>query len=305
MVVSALGAQAPATSLRGILLMMSATVMFACLDTTAKFLAQTLPPTEVAFLRYVAHCVLLLLVVRAWSNRALFHPHSYRMQLLRGLALLGATGFNFAALKYLPLAEATSIMFAGPLLVTALAGPLLGEWAGVRRWMAIGVGFLGVLIVTRPGFGAMHWAVALSLCAMVSYAFYAIMTRRLGSSESAQGLLLWSGFVGAGGMAPLALPVFVVPEPAAWLLVALMGVFGLVGHCAMILAHKTAPAPLLAPYMYTQMIWVMITGLMVFGDLPDAWTVVGTLVIAGSGLYILHRERVRGSVPGTADPPVR
>jgi drug/metabolite transporter (DMT)-like permease len=279
--------------------------LFSGLDATAKFLLATLPATEIAFLRYLGHVVLLLVLFRVWTRTNPFRAANYPMQILRGLTVLGSTAFNFAALRYLQLAETASIMFAGPLLVTLLAGPLLGEWPGIRRTVAAGVGFLGVLIIMRPGLGGMHWAALYSLAAMVSYAFYAILTRHMGRSESSEALLMWSGLVGVAGLAPLALPDFVMPEPVYWLFVPLMGAFGLFGHYALTVAFKLAPAPVLAPFSYAQMIWMLLLGYILFGDIPDVWTFVGAAVIIGSGLYVLHRERVRGKPPVLGTPPLR
>jgi drug/metabolite transporter (DMT)-like permease len=192
-------------------------------------------------------------------------------------------------------------MFAAPLLVTALSGPLLGEWAGPRRWAAVAIGFVGVLLVTRPGVGEAHWAVFLSLGAMLSYTFYIIMTRRLGASESMTTLLVWPGFVGVGLFAPFAVPAFVVPELALLPLVLLLGVLGALGHHVLIAAHKLASPNVLAPFAYTQMVWMVILGYLLFNDLPDVWTLAGSSIIGASGLYILHRERIRAKAARPAE----
>ena len=291
--------------IRGILLMILAGFMFSLLDATAKFLGPYMHPLEISWLRFVTHVLVVFLIFRVWERPSQLKVNDPKMQILRGLCMCGSTGFNFAAVQYLQLTEAAAIMFAAPLVVTALSGPLLGEWAGWRRWAAVIVGFLGVALVTRPGFGEVHWAVLLSFGAMLSYALYILLTRRLGSSEETGTLLIWPGFVGVALFAPLAAPVFEVPALPLWPIVLLMGVFGAYGHYVLILAHKLATPNVLAPFAYTQMIWMIVLGFVLFGDLPDVWTMAGTAIVAASGLYILHRERVRSLEASVRDPAVQ
>jgi len=274
--------------------MIFAVAMFSCLDATAKYLGQTMPSLEVVWLRYATHVLYLALFWRVWQDFTPFRTEKPLLQIGRGFTLLGATFFNFWALRYLQLAEAAAIMFASPLVVTALAGPLLGEKVGIRRWAAVCVGFVGVLIVTRPGTGAMHWAALLSVCAMLSYASYSILTRRMHRTESPSAMMMIAGMVGAVALAPVAPDAVANVEGWLWILALLTGAFGVIGHGALVMAHKVASASLLAPFVYTQMIWMILWGYLVFGDLPDAWTLLGTAVIASAGIYILHRERVRG-----------
>lgn len=300
------GGEATGATLRGILLMTLAVFMFSCLDATAKWLGQTMPPLELTWLRFFTHVILLFLLLRAWQRIEMLKPANIPMQTLRALCMCGATGFNFAALQYLQLAQTVAIMFAAPLLVTALSGPILGEWAGPRRWAAVIVGFVGVVLVTRPGVGEVHWAMALSFAAMTSYTFYILLTRRLGASESSTTLLMWPALVGSVGFAPLALSDFVRPEPATlWLLVPLLGVFGAFGHYVLIIAHKLTSPNVLAPFAYTQMIWMILLGFVLFGDLPDGWTLAGTAIISASGLYILHRERLKAKEAARAEAAAR
>lgn len=298
------GFETSGSTIRGILLMMLAVFMFSCLDATAKWLGQFMPALEITWLRFVTHVILICLILRVWHRPSVVMPRDVPMQTLRALFMCGATGFNFAAVQYLQLAQAVAIMFAAPLLVTALSGPFLGEWAGPRRWAAVIVGFLGVLLVTRPGFGDVHWAVLLSFGAMLSYTCYIILTRRLGASETSATLLIWPGFVGSAFYAPFALTGFVVPEAAVWLAVPLLGVFGAFGHYVLIVAHKMATPNVLSPFIYTQMVWMILIGFVMFGDVPDAFTLAGTVIIAGSGLYILHRERMKAKAL-LADPAVQ
>lgn len=288
--------------MRGILLMFVAVSFFACLDTTAKYLARTMPSAEIVWLRYTFHVILLSLFFRVWRDLKPFKTRRPLMQILRGLTLLGSTFCNFWALRYLQLAEAAAIMFASPLVVTALAGPLLGEKVGVRRWMAVVVGFVGVLIVLRPGTGAVHWAAGLSLCAMTSYAFYSILTRKMHQTESSESLMMLAAIVGITLLLPVAPGAVRDLQGWQWGLAVAMGAFGATGHYALVVAHRIANASTLAPFIYMQMVWMILFGYIVFRDVPDVWTMVGSAVIAGAGLYILHRERVRGTRVAVRDP---
>jgi len=280
-------------TLRGILLMTATAALFGCLDTTAKYLGQYMPAVEVAWLRFVTHTVLVVLLLRLWSRP--FHLKTRRplLQIVRGTFMFGTTSLNFVALTYLDLTEAVSIMFATPLLVTALAGPFLGEKVGMRRWTAVSIGFLGVVVITRPGFGTFNVGVLFSLGAMLTNAFYILLTRKIGTTESSEGMIFYSGAVGAVGLAPVALPSAVMPE--LWLvpLIFLTGVFGGFGHYLLIRAPRIAPASTLAPFIYTQILWMTLTGYVIFDEIPGLWTVIGASIVVGSGLYILHREHLR------------
>jgi drug/metabolite transporter (DMT)-like permease len=180
--------------------------------------------------------------------------------------------------------------------VAALSGPILGEWVRWRRWTAIAVGFFGVLVVTRPGIGSFHPAALFSLTAAMLYALYSIMTRILARTDSNATTLFYSNIVGAVALVP-ALP-FVWTTPSDTLIIVLMvatGAVGSVGHYLLIAAHRLAPAAVLSPFIYTEIVLVIGLGFLVFGDLPTRWTLAGAAIVIGSGLYIFQRERaVRG-----------
>jgi drug/metabolite transporter (DMT)-like permease len=285
-------AEEAAAPLSAILLMMGAGLLFTCLDTTAKYLVLAgLDVQFVVWVRYAVHLVLVLVLFRAWSSLRLFRTHSLVLQVVRAACLLGSTFFNFLALQTLQLAETVSIFFFAPMVITALAGPLLGEWAGWRRWAAIGAGFLGVLLITRPGLGTFAIGHVYALGSMLSYAFYAILTRRMGATETAESMIFYSALAPVILMAPV-VPVY-GEVPSSLLIVLLLvslGVYGGLGHWLIIKAYKQATATALAPYPYLQMVWMVGAGYLVFGDLPDGWTLVGAAVIVSSGLYIIHRE---------------
>jgi len=190
-----------------------------------------------------------------------------------------------------------SIMFATPLLVALLAGPLLGEWAGPRRLAAIGVGFIGILIVTRPGFG-LHPAALLSLTGAVCYALYSVATRVLAGYDSSATTMFYSGLAGVLLVTPIVPWVWSVPDSGlVWMMMIVVGACGAFGHWLLILAHARAPAPVLSPFIYTQIAWMIVLGFLLFGDLPDRWTLAGSAIVIASGLYLLYRERVRAAPP--------
>ncbi|WP_249690494.1 DMT family transporter [Stappia sp. WLB 29] len=286
----------------GIALICFAFLCFSCLDTTAKYLGQYLPTEQVVWMRFMTHIFYGILLFRLWRTPQVLHTRRWGLQILRALCLLGSTAFNFFAIRYMQLAETVSIMFATPFVVTALAGPLLNEWAGLRRWMAIIVGFIGILVVTRPGFGEMHWAALLSVCSMLCYAIYVLTTRMLTQTDSPVGMLMISAIVAATAIAPFGISAWQMPSSAwHWVLLLATGALGGIGHFALIRAHVLAPAPVLAPFMYTQILWMVALGYLVFADVPTVYTVIGASIVTASGLYILYRERKISKAEVAAD----
>ncbi|WP_417687171.1 DMT family transporter [Roseibium sp.] len=283
--------QAP---LKAIGLILLACLCFSGLDATAKYLSQTLPPLQIVWVRFVTHVILALVLFKVWKNPGLFKTGRPVFQVVRALALLGTTIGNFLAVQHLQLAETMSILFAAPFVVTALAGPILGEWVGWRRWAAIIVGFCGVLVVTQPGTGQIHWAAIYSVMAMLLYAVYALMTRVLAATDSSASMLLISAVVASLAMAPAGLTVWVAPgDLFEWGLLLSTGVYGCIGHWIFIQAHRLAPAPVLAPFIYVQIVWMVSLGYLVFNDVPTATTILGASIVVASGLYILYREQLR------------
>jgi drug/metabolite transporter (DMT)-like permease len=275
----------------GIALMLCAVATFAVQDTCAKYLAGAYPAVQVAWARYAISLVLILAALPWLGARSALVSRRPGLQLLRGVMLYTSTLLFVLAVGYIPLATATAIGFVSPLLLTALSIPFLGETVGPRRWIAIGVGFLGVLIIVRPGQGDWHWALLLPV-AMASFnAFYQVATRLLRGVDRPITALLYPTFVGAViGLAPVPF-VWVTPGAVDLAVMASMGFCGAISHFLMIRAFALAPATTLAPFAYTQLIWVAVLGYAVFGDLPEAATLLGAAVIAASGLYIFQRER--------------
>jgi drug/metabolite transporter (DMT)-like permease len=278
--------------LAGIALMCSAVALFACLDTMAKYLNTQMDSFEVVWARYTSAFVLTLFVSNPFTQPGLLRSRRPFLQVTRGTLLFASTALNFLALR---LDEALSIIFTFPFIVAIASGPMLGEWIGWRRWSAIGVGFAGVLLIVRPGFQGMHPAAGISLAATVCYGLYAVATRIVSRVDSNQTSLFFNNAVGAAVMLPV-IP-FVWQPPANWLIGVMLlgtGVLGSLGHYFLIAGHRLAPASVLAPFIYTQLIWVVIFGYLVFDHVPTFWTMSGAALVVGSGLYMLWRERQLG-----------
>lgn len=282
----------------GIALMCAALLCFSCLDATAKWVNRSVDPMVTVWARYMSAALLTFLVINPRTQPGALRTRRLPLQLLRSFLLFASTLCNFFALKYLQLVETQSIIFATPLLVALFAGPLLGERIGWKRMTAIGVGFIGILVITRPGLGTMHPAALLSLAGSVSYAFYNIVTRKLASSDSSATTTLYSSVAGIVLMTPLLPWIWTTPSsPLTWFLLMMTGFYGAFGHWLLVLAHARAPAAILSPFIYSQIVWMLVLGYVLFGDWPDSWTFVGAGIVIASGLYLLYRERVKPRTP--------
>ena len=282
----------------GIALMSGAVACFACLDAMAKYLGGHMDSLQVVAMRYVSAFFLALLFSNPFTRPGLLRTTRPKLQLVRGLLMLLTTIFNFLSFRYLQLDETLAILFSTPFLVAIMAGPLLGEWVGWRRWTAIGIGFIGVLVVIRPGFGGMQWAALLSVASAIFYAGYAIATRMVMRHDHGETTLFYANVIGVGVMVPI-LPLVWTAPPSLFDLMLLLavGAFGSVGHYLLIMAHHRAPASVLSPFMYTQLLWATTFGYLVFNNIPNRWTLIGAAIVVASGLYLLYREqKVRGTV---------
>lgn len=294
----ALAATDRALRMKAIGMMLMALVLFSCLDTAGKYLAtrSAMPVAQIAWVRFLGQFVLLLALVPAFgvmSARALFHSNRFGWQIVRSCLMASTTVLNFMALKYLRLDQTTTIVFLAPLVVALLAGPLLGEWVGWRRMIAILVGFGGILIAVRPGVAEVHPAVFLSLGAMLAYALFMLLTRYIAGDDPPLVTLFYSMFVGTLAGAPIAVLQWAWPADAlTWVLLCSLGILGGSGHYLFILAYRLAPASMIAPFLYLQLLSMVALGWLVFGDIPDAWTLAGAAVVTMSGIYLIHRERV-------------
>jgi drug/metabolite transporter (DMT)-like permease len=275
--------------------MCGAVVLFACNDAAAKYLNTHMHTVQVVWARYMAAFALAIILLDPTGNPQVMRTRRPWLQLGRSALLLGSTVLNFFALRYLQLDEAVSIIFCTPFIVAGLGGPMLGEWIGWRRWTAIVVGFAGILLVTRPGTGGIHPAALLVVGAAICYALYSISTRVLARSDSDGTTNFYSNLVGAAAITG-AVPFYWTSQSDA-IVIALMcsmGLFSGFGHFLLIRAHRLAPAGVLAPFIYTEIVWMIALGFLVFGDIPNRWTLAGSAVVIASGLYLLYRERVMG-----------
>jgi drug/metabolite transporter (DMT)-like permease len=283
----------PDDPLRGILLTVAAIALFSIADAMSKQLAQTLPPLEVVWIRYSVFLPLALLALTRRGGFRLLRPRTPGLQVIRGLGVVGSALAMTAALRVLPMAEATAINFVSPAFITALSVLFLGEVVGWRRWTAIAVGLLGALIVVRPGSGVFQPAALLPLVTAAAWAVAVIATRRMAGGDPPETTLIWSAGVGLAVCSLLVPFVFVVPSWGELGLGVALGIVSAVPHALVVLAYRVAPASVLAPFAYVQLLTSAVVGAIAFGALPDGWTLVGGAVIAASGLYMAHRERVR------------
>ena len=278
--------------LAGIALMCGAVATFSCLDTTAKYLVHYMDPLQVTWARYTGAFVLALFFLNPIRRPHMMVTQRPVLQIGRSTLLLGSTALNFFAIRYLQLDEALAILFATPFLVAVLGSQFLGERVGWYRWIAIGVGFSGVLLVTRPGIGGMHPAALLCVGSAICYGVYSIATRLLARTDSTETTTFYTNLVGAIAMIPIVFFVWTPPQSIfQGVLMAMTGFFGGFGHYLLVRGHRLAPASTLAPFIYTQMVWTTTLGFLVFGDVPHFWTIVGSVVVVASGLYLLHYER--------------
>lgn len=277
---------------RGIAWMLITTVLFVSMDTVAKHLTSLYPVPQVVWARFAFHALFVTLLIGR-GLRARIVTRRPGLQFLRSALLMCTTILFFSGLSFLPLAECSAMVQVGPLIITALSVPLLGEQVGIRRWTGVIAGFAGAVIIIRPGSEAMQIAILLPLAAAVTNALYQITTRVLSRSDSAFTTLFYTPLIGtllASAFLPL---VWQTPDLEGWATMALLGLIGAVSHFTLIKAFTAAPAATVAPFGYSALIWATLFGLVVFGDFPDHWTIAGAFVIAGSGIYILHREHMR------------
>jgi drug/metabolite transporter (DMT)-like permease len=250
--------------------------------------------TQIVWVRFVGQFAAIVLALGLVAIPRLLRSTRPGTQVFRSTLLLTSTVLNFLALQHLRLDQTTTIQFLVPLTVALLAGPLLGEWIGWRRLVAVFVGFGGVLVAVRPGFAEVHPAFLLAFGCMLSHAVFTLLTRYLAPHDSTETTLFYSLLIGTWLMAPFAIIDWVWPQDVlTYVLMAGLGLFGALGHWLYIAAFRFAPAPTVAPFTYFSLITYSVAGFAVFGHLPDGWTLAGATIIIASGLYLLWRERVR------------
>ena len=280
--------------------MLAAVILFSCSDTMSKYLRHHLPPIEIAWLRYVVF-VLFGVAFAARRRFTGLWPKQPGLQVLRAIMVLGSAVLFIAGLSYLPIADAAAISFVSPAFITALSVLFLREQVGVHRWAATLAGLVGVLVVIRPGGGALQWAALYPLASAGCWAVGMIATRMIGTQDRSETTLLWTSAVGLAVLS-CGLPVGFVPP--SWGEVGLglvLGVAASTGQFLVILAYRRATASVLAPFSYVQLISSGALGYLVFDTMPDGIAFLGAGIIVASGLYIVYRERLRKAAP--AEPP--
>jgi drug/metabolite transporter (DMT)-like permease len=277
---------------RAILYMALAMALLPCLNASAKYLGRSYPTVEIVWARYAGHFAYMIVAFFPRRGLALFETAQPAMQVVRSALLLTATAVYFSALHWTDLPTAAVISFVSPFIMVALSGTMLGEHVGPRRWAAVGVGFLGALLILRPGSGVVHLASFLVLISAACNAFYQVLTRRLALRESAETSNTYIAVVGFV-LTSIAVPFFWQTPRSLFdvLLFVSLGIFGGFGHYFIVKALEWGPAGVIAPLNYGQLIGTVIIGYFAFGEWPDLWTWAGAAVIVASGLYIFNRER--------------
>ena len=280
---------------KGIALILLSTIFLGTSDTTSKYLSATLPSVEITWIRFLVFAIIMVPAMVPGTAIYSLRTTSVRLQLFRGVALLGSSLFFITGLRYLPIAEASATGFVSPLFVTALSIIFLAEKVGVRRWIATATGLFGVLIILRPGTSAFHMAAFLPIVSAFCWAATLIMTRMMSGREHSSTIMTYSSIAGVAILSVLVPFAWVAPTWHDIMFGILVGVASTAGQWIVVLAFRYADASVLAPFSYTQLLWVSILGFLVFGEVPDSWTIVGASFIVASGLYTAHRERVRRS----------
>ena len=273
-------------------LILGAGLCFATLDATAKYLVQEHTLFLVVWARYAGQMIVATPIAWQRAGPGFWRTRHLKVQLLRSACLVVATLCFFGALRFLPLAEGTAISFLAPMFAVMLSGPLLGERPTRARWMSVVGGFVGILILVRPGSAVFHPATGLLLAAALSNSVYQLLTRRV-PQDSPHTTLFFSGLVGATVLS-LGLPFVEVPAQATWrdgLFMLMLGLLAGLGHGLLIGAFLRAPASLVAPFTYVHMLWATFYGWLVFGQLPDGLSALGMAVIVASGVGLVLHER--------------
>lgn len=246
---------------------------------------------QITWGRWVAHVVILTPFMVFRRGQRVWIPERAGLHILRGLVMVAATVAYFSALRFIPLANAAAILFVAPLLVTALSGLVLGERVGPRRWIAVILGLLGMLLIVRPGLGAASWGSALALIATFAFSCYFLLTRKLAGRTPAVVTLWFMAVVGTAVSTPFAVMVWRTPDLSAWLLMLGIGAVMALGHLFIIRALDHIEASALAPLTYLEIVTATAIGYFWFGDFPDTLTWAGCAVVISAGLFVFTRER--------------
>ncbi len=278
--------------LRGILFMCAASSIFSVMNAMVKHLSVELPTAEIVWMRNLSHLIFVVLLLGPAMGRRLFVSRRLGSQIIRSCFLLGSNIFYFTAMATVPLAEASAISFVSPFLVAIAAAFILGERVGVGHWIAIGVGFIGAMVIIQPGSGHLPWQAVFVLGSSCCYSVYQVMTRGVAGDDSPETSVFYASLVGSI-LTSMAVPFF-WQAPASWLTwvkLCSLGIFGGLGHYCVARALMWGPAPVISPFQYVQLVAASLFGYFIFGDVPSIWTYVGAVIIIGSGVSIALRAR--------------
>jgi drug/metabolite transporter (DMT)-like permease len=278
---------------KGALLCLASLALFACMDATTKYLAASHAAPLIVGVRYFGNLVLMTVLLGPTHGRQMVRTQRTGLVLLRALFLATASLLIALALQRMPVAETTAITFLAPILLVGVAGPLLGERTGWVGWIATLAGFAGVLLIVRPGSGLVASGVVLTLCAVAMNLGYQLLSRVLAATETTFALLFYTALTGTVLYA-LALPWFIedrAPSLLEAVLLLSLGVYGGVGHFMFTAAFRYAPASVLAPLNYIQLLWAGLLGWLVFGHIPDPVSLLGMAIVAGSGVLVALKTR--------------
>jgi drug/metabolite transporter (DMT)-like permease len=281
--------------LRGVLLVMLAVFLFSSMDTLAKHMLkrEAYPIGPLIWARYAVHLAFMLALLAPRMGLELVRTRRPGLQIVRGLLLVGSTGFFYLSLSHLPLAEAAAISFVGPVLITAMSGPMLRERVTRRQWIAVALGFLGVLIIVRPGGGVFTAHAIYPLCSALMFSLYQVLTRKLAGRENPFTTLFFTALVGAAATS-LPLPfTWQTPQADQIAFILGIGLLGGLGHFFLIRAvEHTSPARL-APFIYTQLVWSTLLAYLAFDEFPASGSLLGMLVIVSAGMLAIDWRQIR------------
>jgi len=279
-------------------LMLLAMLAFAAMDGVSKALAQHLSIPQILWVRYIFNTAFVAVMLRQPGLKATLRSRQPWLQLGRALLIIIENGVFVLAFTMMPLADMHAIAAASPLIVVALSVPLLGEKVGVRRWLAVLAGFIGVLIIVRPGFQALDWRLSVAATGTILWAIYQILVRMCARTDSSDTTWAWTAVVGLVATSMVGPFFWVWPDLRGWILLLAIAALGTLSHLALIKALSYSEAGALQPYGYTLLVWAAVVGFVMFGDVPDAWTITGASVVIMSGLYAWQREYFRNAARG-------
>jgi drug/metabolite transporter (DMT)-like permease len=273
-----------------VLLILGSTIVFTISDVASKAITDVIPAFENVFFRYLAYAGLAVVLVARNPSIPVFKPRNLRLQIVRGIFAFGSASLFIIGLYFLPVGDATAINFVAPLMIVGLSALWLGEPVGFKRWIAAAIGFLGVLLIMQPGGASFQWQAVFPLLAALCWAFALVITRRMSVTEPPQLTMLYTAFIGLAASCAMLPFEWVTPPASHWFLVALVAVTATAGHALIVVAFGYAPASLLAPLSYIQIVWASAMGYVVFGDTPGPASLVGMGLIIASGLYTARSD---------------